>query len=375
MKNFFHRFPDVCHDIFDQLDDQNLAKSKEVSVIWCRFINSERFWWIRMIQNYADEDITEDPDVWRKVVVRNPIEIVKNLAISSRQFYKCCPRARDISPFHIMAHSGDLQILKKFKLKDQKCKEGFSLLHYATMGGYIESCKYLMSNLKENNPASNDGFTPLYIAAQNGRYDICKLIVGNVDEKNPAINGGCTPLSVAASNGHIDICKLIIGNVDNKNPANNQGNTPLHKAAQNNHFDICKYIIDNVDNKNPANNRGYTPLHIAAHNGHFDNCKLIIENVDDKNPANIIGITPLHLAAHTGHFEICKLIIDNVYNTHRRMFTSQSGFEKYYMVLQYLHPIDDNGYTPLLLAAQRNYFGTYKIIYYLLCKFTKIMYE
>jgi hypothetical protein len=82
MKNFFQRFPDLCCDIFDQLDDQHLAKSKEVSVIWSRFINSEKNWWIRMIQKYGNEDIYEDPDVWRKVIVRTTFEIVQNLAIA-----------------------------------------------------------------------------------------------------------------------------------------------------------------------------------------------------------------------------------------------------------------------------------------------------
>jgi hypothetical protein len=211
MKTFFQRFPDLCHDIFDQLDDPNLAKSKEVSVTWCSFINLENIWWIRMIQKYWDE---EDPDVWRKVIVRTPIEIVKNFAIASRQFYKCYEKIRNMSPLHIMAHSGDLQlcrqIFEKLKLEDPKCKKGFTSLHYAAWGANIEIYKYLMKNLKEIHPVSNDGFTPLYIAAQNGHYDICKITIDNMDEKNPAINGGFTPLHIAAKNGHFDICKLTM---------------------------------------------------------------------------------------------------------------------------------------------------------------------
>ena len=95
MKTIFQRFPDICCDIFDQLDNQNLAKSKEVSVSWCSFINSEKFWWIRMIQKYGHEDINENLGIWRKVINRTPFEIVKKLAIAVQQFFKLNPMMFD----------------------------------------------------------------------------------------------------------------------------------------------------------------------------------------------------------------------------------------------------------------------------------------
>ena len=245
MKTFFQRFPDLCHDIFDQLDDQNLAKSKEVSVTWCSFINSEKIWWSRMIQKYWDEDMKEDPDVWRKVIVKTPIEIVKNFAIACL-FIADQIMPRNMSPIHIMAHSGDLklfrQILEKLKFEDPKCKKGFTSLHYAAWGGNIEIYKYLMKNLKEINPASNEGFTPLYIAARNGHYDICKIIIESIDIKNPVNMDSTTPLHRAAQNGHFEICKLIIDNVDDMSPVDNNGSTPLYLAAQSGYFGTIKLI-------------------------------------------------------------------------------------------------------------------------------------
>ena len=234
-KNFFQRFPDLCCDIFDQLDDQNLAKSKKLSVTLCSFINSEKKWWIRVIQKYADEDINEDPDIWRKVIVRTQIEIVKNLATASRQFYKHYQKGYHWSPLHITAHYGDLKLFMQ-----------------------------ILKKVDQKNPTNSSGDTPLYIAAQNGNFDVCRFIIGNLDIKNPAKSCGCTPLYIAAQNGHFDVCKFIIDNVDEKNPATNGGFTPLYVAASNGHIDICKFIIDNVDNKNPANNDGHTPLYIAA---------------------------------------------------------------------------------------------------------------
>ena len=88
MEELFQRFPDLCIGIFEQLDDQNLAKSKELSVTWSSFINSEKIQWVGMIQKYGKQDIIEDPDVWKKVIVRTPVKIVEDLAIASRHFYK-----------------------------------------------------------------------------------------------------------------------------------------------------------------------------------------------------------------------------------------------------------------------------------------------
>ena len=256
MKNFFQRFPDLCCDIFDHLDDQNLAKSKEVSVSWCSFINTEKIWWKRMIQNYGDKDIHEDPAVWGKVIVRTPIEIVKKFAIASRKFYKCYEKGKNYSPLHIIATSGDLQL-----------------------------CMEILKKVDEKNQANSCEFTPLYLATQSGNYDVCKLIIDNRDVKNPANNNGFTPLYLAAQNGHIGICKLIIDNVDNKNPKNPGGFTPLCIAAQNGHFDICKLIIQNITDKNPQySEEGETALHEFARLGHLEICELIIKTPEKRYP-------------------------------------------------------------------------------------------
>ena len=172
MEDFFQRFPGLCCDIFDQLDDQNLAKTKEVSVTRCSFINSEKNWWRRMLHKYAFEDINEDPDIWKKVIVRTQIEIVKNLAIDSRKFYKRYLKRKHWSPVHIVAYSGDLQlcmqIFEKLKMKDPRIKNGILPFHFAALGGNIEIYRYLIKNAKEINPADNYGQTPLFLASQNG---------------------------------------------------------------------------------------------------------------------------------------------------------------------------------------------------------------
>ena len=155
-----------------------------------------------MLQKYAYEDINENPDIWRKAIVRTPFKIVKNFAIASRNFYKRYEKGKNYTPLHIMATSEDLPL-----------------------------CMEILKKVDEKNQANSCEFSPLYLATQSGNYDVCKLIIDNGDVKNPANNNGFTPLYLAAQNGHFDIFKLIIDNVDEKNPASIDGFTPLHLAA------------------------------------------------------------------------------------------------------------------------------------------------
>ena len=141
MEELFQRFPDLVLGILDQLDDQNLVKSKEVAITWCSFISEEKILWIRMIQKYGHENIKEDPDTWRNVMFKTPTEIVKKLALALQLFFNRYG-ATNGSPFHFAAHSGDLQlclqIFEKLKLKEPGYNYGCTPIHYAAMGGILK---------------------------------------------------------------------------------------------------------------------------------------------------------------------------------------------------------------------------------------------
>jgi cytohesin len=80
-------------------------------------------------------------------------------------------------------------------------------------------------------------------------------------------------------------------------------------------------------------------FHIAAMNGDVEKYTQLVENEDDKNPADEQGFTPLYIAADRGHFELCKSILEteSVIDGNPRIY---------------------NGDTPLHSAAQN---GHYKI--------------
>jgi len=56
--------------------------------------------------------------------------------------------------------------------------------------------------------------------------------------------------------------------------------------------------------------------------------------VTDKNPSDDDGDTPLHIAAENGHFKICQLIIENVTDK---------------------NPSNRSGKTPLEIATKKGY--------------------
>ena len=155
------------------------------------------------------------------------------------------------------------------------------------------------------------GQTPLHSAAQNGHLEVCRLIMNNVIDRNPKDQRGVTPLHLAAYGGHLEVCRHIMeSNRDFceplKNPKDRWGQTPLHRAADSGHLEVCLLIFEYVQDKNPRDTQGYTPLHIAAERGHLEICRLITSYVEEKHPLTFFGHTPLDSAQIGGNPEIME---------------------------------------------------------------------
>ena len=53
MEEFLERFPEVGEEIFKQLNNQSLAKCKEVSRSQFKFLEENKVLWRRMIEKYS----------------------------------------------------------------------------------------------------------------------------------------------------------------------------------------------------------------------------------------------------------------------------------------------------------------------------------
>ena len=243
------RFPHLVQDVFEELDNKSLTNCRNVSRACCDFIDNEKFYWVRKIQDYVT--MKNFLQQWQKVLKNTSTENVKKIFVTVKQFV-------------------EYDLYRK--------KQQWSPLHIAAAQGHLEFCKYIIE--KTNNP-------------------------------NPKKRSGLTAFHMAASSGCRDICELIIDNLEDKNPADKKGMTPFHSAAENGHFDVCKLIIQNIDNKNPAALDGCTPLHLATKHGHLEIVRLIVKTGVDKSP-HFKGKTPLDLVRPRSRYRFYPLLIDNI---------------------------------------------------------------
>jgi ankyrin repeat protein len=314
---FIARFPTIAVAIFKEVDNKSLGNCRVSSKIWEKFIDEEKFPWVRRIGMHRDNLIGFSED-WRKVLVKAPYEPIKSLAFAVEKFFSSRNKKTWFQFFG----------LKKYSKKQHQ----WAPHHIAAEYGELELCKYIFQKTTLRNPATKFGTTPLHIVAAMGRTDLFQLIIEDLVEKNPGDKKQKTPLHLAAKEGHLEICKLIIDNESETHPRDFRGKTPLHYAARSGHHKVYKFIMDlsRMEDKNPGDNFGRTPLHISVKRcdkyfqkkevssptitteDFFELFKIIIENVEDKNPGDMTGWTPLHEATHRGLTEVCELISDNV---------------------------------------------------------------
>ena len=355
MENVPLRFPHLAKQICQELCNLDLIKCKELSRSWKKFIEDEKFYWIRIIIQTTTCFILKRDNLAHLLKNSNG-EVVQKIGVAACETIRKQTEGWYRNIFYYALVSEQTEFLKKLlirsKIQDvwavyngRAINHEYILLYQAAERGDLVIFQFIIQNSIEKYPKvfAQGPFenTPLHIAAENGHLGIVELIIPHLTQKNPKNKKLRTPLDLAAENGHFDIFQLIMENVKQKNPKNGGKLTPLHYAAKNGHFDICKLITENVKNNSPKDLSDDTPLHYAAGNAHFDICELLITKVKVKNPKGTFGMTPLHYAAKYGYFAICKLISESV--------------EDYY-------PQDDLGYTPFQLAEQNGHYEVCQLL-------------
>ena len=198
------RFPDVAQGIFKKLNDETLTTCRNVSRLWCDYLDDQKFCWVRMIQRYR-KNMKNAYHQWKKVFKNTPVAIVKEISVSAQQF---------------------------FEDNTSRIKFQWSPLHIAVGQGNFELCKYLFEKTKNTEPIIQSKWTALHMAANRGLEKICEFLINNLEVKNPSYSNGMTPFHFAAEGGLTKVCRLLIENIADKNPAALNGSTPLHLAAK-----------------------------------------------------------------------------------------------------------------------------------------------
>ena len=85
MEEICQRFPLIAQKILNHVDNDTLINFSDAGRNNAAFLEKERFYWIRIIQRYNCL-IGELQEVWKKVVKKTPVEIIKELAVAVHQF-------------------------------------------------------------------------------------------------------------------------------------------------------------------------------------------------------------------------------------------------------------------------------------------------
>ena len=105
MKEFCQRFPLMAQKILNHVDNETLINFKTAGRNNDNFLRKERFYWMKIIQmyNFLIGDLHE---VWKKVVRKTPVEIIKELVVAVHQFtQKCSERLMKDSLVNSMSYS------------------------------------------------------------------------------------------------------------------------------------------------------------------------------------------------------------------------------------------------------------------------------
>ena len=151
-------------------------------------------------------------------------------------------------------------------------------------------------------------------------------------------------------------CVDLIENCTIDHPQNENGTTPLHYAAKYGYACVCQFLLKKFRDKNPKDKANVTPLELGIVFKNYFVCELIIRKCEENavsldlsavlNPLNENGLTPLHLAAKYGKSELCWLIMKNVVDKNPK------SSKKYWL----------NGTTPLHLAADEGHFSVCELM-------------
>ena len=384
MDEVIQRFPLIADKLFKEIDNEESAKCKEVSKLWCNFINNQKDFWLRIIRlRYEgpsqlwklDGRILKNKanfwtsnDEWyffnvRKmtfITTKNKVLIAKNDGKVIQEDYEDCSFEQlwktgkpDTEGYFTLENSKVPKVLTAISECSLEIKDPYGHLNAFPDLWKKVICKTSTEKVRDIalavqnffGPSENHGkeqYPPHHVVAAVGSKELYEYVAKKTKMFNSrSLMNKATALHYSAMFGNLEISKLIIGNEDNKNPEDIWGITPLHAAATHGKLEVCKLIIGNVIDKNPKNEKGDTPLHFAAQCSNFDICRFIIDNVSEKNPHGEKGDTPLHWLALIGNTKLCKYIVENVTDK---------------------NPINDSGVTPLHEAAAKNHLEICKLI-------------
>ena len=249
VEEIFWRFPHIGELIIDQLDNQSLTKTREVNKWWQNFVDNEKCFYIRKIQ----EHIYISNELVRKRLNKETVDNLKELESFAAMITSVANKQKNGK---ITAEKGRKEVLSTLVSTSDDPGDPVS-------DTSMLMAEVMLENIKGGCPLNEYGGSALHRAAENDNLPMFKLIAKNSENLIPRDNFGYTPLHNAARYGHYEMCKFIMENVQDLNPISRIRETPLHLAEKQGHKKICKLLKSansKKENETPMNPRKKSKL-------------------------------------------------------------------------------------------------------------------
>ena len=192
------------------------------------------------------------------------------------------------SPFHYVAHSGNLVILEEM------------LAH--TSVGTIQ-----LSVNKQNSL----GWAPLLAAASKGHLRVTELLLVNNARVDVFDREGRSALHLAAEFGSMKVCQALLDKKAFVNSKNKQGLTALHYAASAGNSDLVSYLVNSHGAEiESLTIKKQTPMHLAAANGKRKTVQTLVDLEAMVDFNDDLDQKAIHLATQNDHTDVVKQFLN-----------------------------------------------------------------
>lgn len=189
------------------------------------------------------------------------------------------------SPLIIAAAFNRKEEVKQLIKKGADCSlpdlNGWLPIHWAALGGYLETLKILFPFLSNINQQNEKGETLLHLSAKSGNLELVEFLIEKGANRDIADDNNETPLHHAALNSDLSMVSLLITK-NNLNAKNNNANTPLILAILGNDIEVVDYLLNYAAAVDIICEGGKPPLFWAKAKGNKQMIRLIEDHIKAK---------------------------------------------------------------------------------------------
>jgi ankyrin repeat protein len=273
--------------ILQRLDNKDLAKSREITRLWQKCIDTRMYSWLRTVQ--IPTVLNEGNTYLHLAAKYGQIDLFK--VILDIEADKDLVNNNGLTPFHVACQYGWVKIAEML----------------------IKKCDTLKIDLSRKSRCSNTAF---HFACIGGKYELAELIMKNsgnlkidINEKNVYNK---TAFDKACENGHSEIVEMLMKNLNLESSM-----MGYHLACTYGYTNIVKIFIDKAELLKLDLSPGF---HKACCAGYTDIAQILIEKSEYLKVDLWLtfgsledyywGTTVFHFACHNGHARIVEMLID-----------------------------------------------------------------